>query len=306
MPGMLEIRQRPKLRRPVLLAGFSGWGNGGSVSTGAIEYLLGEPRPEPCAVADPDLCFDFTVARPTTTRGGPDGWKLTLPSLAVYAVARPNAPRDLLLVLGPEPNFRWVALSAAIAALAGDLGVEMAFTLGGFIGPVSHKRTALARRTLHAPLSLALAELGATETRYEGPTSFQSALLHGLHDQGIPTAGIWVANPPYVQGANPRATLALLQLVDQVAELGLDLSRLRAQSTDWSKQIDQVLRSNPQLTTQLGQLVDLDAEPERRPDHDLDAPPATAGELPNPSNVVEELERFLRQNQRPPEEQPGQ
>src|SRR5262245_49136523 len=100
MAGILEIRERSPLRRPVLVAGFAGWGNAGAASTGAVEYLLGEPKPAPCAVADPDACFDFTVARPTTTRGGPDGWQLTLPTLACYAVARPGAPRDLLLVVG--------------------------------------------------------------------------------------------------------------------------------------------------------------------------------------------------------------
>src|SRR5205823_9633468 len=75
MAGILEVRERPQLRRPVLVAGFAGWGNAGAASTGAVEYLLGEPKPPACAAADGDACFDFTVAPPTTTRGGPDGWQ---------------------------------------------------------------------------------------------------------------------------------------------------------------------------------------------------------------------------------------
>src|SRR5262249_28849641 len=150
--------ERPELRHPILVAGFAGWGNAGAASTGAVEYLLGEPRPEPSATADPDLCFDFTVARPTTTRGGPDGWQLILPRLAAYAVRRPEAPRDLLVILGPEPTFRWNALATALTSFAAACGVETAFTLGGFVGAVSHRRAPLARRTLHAPLGVALAE----------------------------------------------------------------------------------------------------------------------------------------------------
>ncbi len=305
MPGILDIRERPRLRRPILIAGFGGWGNAGSASTGAVEYLLGEPKPEPCALADPDLCFDFTVARPQTLRGGPDGWRLVLPRFAVYALPRPGAPRDLLLVMGPEPNFRWTALAGAIASFAADCGVELGFPLGAFIGAVSHRRPLLTRRTLHAPLGVALAEIGVAETPYEGPTAFQSALLHALHEQGIPAASIWVGTAPYVQGAQPRAMLALLDAVDRVAGAGLDLNRLRAQSADWSRHLDRILASNPQLAAQLGQIIDMEErdEPEEHPTTPEGSVPA--GELPTGRELVEELERFLRRSQRPPEESEG-
>lgn len=304
MPGILEIRERPRLRRPVLIAGFSGWGNGGQASAGAIDYLLGDPKPEPIAFADPDLCFDFTVARPTTSRGGRDGWRLTYPRFAVYTVARPDAPRDLMLVQGPEPNFRWAALSSAVATLAEDCGVEAGFPLGAFIGAVSHKRASLGRRTLNTALGEALAELGAAETQYEGPTAFQSALLHALHDHGIPAASIWVASAPYVQGRNPRAVLALLSAVNKVADIGIDLGRLRAETADWTRQLDGILKNRPELASQLRQMVDLDEAWTKAEDESPAQRGADTGELPSGASLVEELERYLRQSQRPGAEEP--
>lgn len=301
MPEILDVRERPKLRRPIALAGFTGWGNAGGASTGAIEYLLGdEPRPAPVAVADADLCFDFTVARPLSARGGPDNWKLILPTLGCYAIERPNQSRDLLLTLGPEPNFHWNALVRALATFYTDCGVEMAITLGGYVGPVSHRRADVVRRVLHVPLDVTLAQLGVGETSYEGPTAFQTALLHAIHDQGLPAASLWTGAPPYVQGASPKVALALLQVVERLAETDLGLGRLRARTADWIQQLDQVLRGNPNLSAQLGQLVDLDdqgdppAAPREVPEE------GTADDLPTGAEMVEELERFL--NQRRPGE----
>ncbi|HEX2172160.1 MAG TPA: PAC2 family protein [Dehalococcoidia bacterium] len=304
MPDILEIRERPRLRRPIVLAGFTGWGNAGGASTGAIEYLLGdEPRPAPAAVADADSCFDFTVARPLSARGGPDNWKLILPTLGCYAIARPTQDRDLLLTLGPEPNFHWNALVRALAGFYADCGAEMVLTLGGFVGPVSHRRAEVVRRVLHVPLDVALAQLGVGETSYEGPTAFQTALLHAAHEQGVPAASLWVGAPPYVQGASPKVALALLEIVERLARIDLGLGRLRARTADWIQQIDQVLRSNPNLTAQLGRLVDLDepAEETIRPEESVSDTPSES--LPSGAEIVEELERFLNQQRRDPNEE---
>ena len=303
MPDILDIRERPRLRRPLVLAGFTGWGNAGAASTGAIEYLLADPRPVPCAVADADACFDFTVARPMSARGGPDGWRLILPTLGCYAVPRPNASRDLLLVLGPEPNFHWSALVRALAAYFVDCGAELAITLGGFVGPVSHRRAEVVRRTLHAPLDVALARLGVGETGYEGPTAFQTALLHACHEQGLPAVSLWVAAPPYIQGASPRVALALLETVERLAETNLNLGRLRARSTDWMQQLDQVLASNPKLAAQLSQVVDLSDRTPSEPEIHERPPEGTDEELPSGEALVEELERFLNRQRREPDQE---
>ena len=40
IPNELKVEQKPELSNPVLLLGFSGWMNGGQVSTGTVEYLI--------------------------------------------------------------------------------------------------------------------------------------------------------------------------------------------------------------------------------------------------------------------------
>ena len=107
------------LRRPVLLAGFGGWGDAGSAASIALRHLLGDPPPPASAMLDPSACYDFTVARPLSTRSS-DGrrWSLEYPKVAFYPVPLPAAERDLLILLGPEPHFRWPELAPAIIKYA--------------------------------------------------------------------------------------------------------------------------------------------------------------------------------------------
>jgi len=72
---------------------------------------------------DPSACYDFTVARPLSTRSG-DGkrWSLEYPKVAFYPLPLPGADRDMLILLGPEPHFRWPELAPAIVKYARERG----------------------------------------------------------------------------------------------------------------------------------------------------------------------------------------
>src|SRR4030088_2680657 len=95
------------LRRPVLLAGFGGRGDAGSAASIALRHVLGDPPPPASAMLDPSACYDFTVARPLSTRSH-DGkrWSLEYPKVAFYPLPLPGAERDLLILMRPERHFR--------------------------------------------------------------------------------------------------------------------------------------------------------------------------------------------------------
>src|SRR3982074_2141127 len=84
------------LRGPVLLAGFGGWGDAGSAASIALRHVLGDPAPPASAMLDPSACYDFTVARPLSTRSA-DGrrWSLEYPQVAFYPLRLPGAQREL-------------------------------------------------------------------------------------------------------------------------------------------------------------------------------------------------------------------
>src|SRR4051812_28687542 len=249
------------LRQPVLLAGFSGWGDAGSAATIALRHVLGEATPPASAMLDPSACYDFTVARPLSTRSS-DGhhWSLEYPKVAFYPVFLPEAERDLLVILGPEPHFRWPELAPAIIKYARASGVESMLTLGAYVGPVTHHSAPVVRRTLDPSLNERLAELELHDTEYEGPTAFATALLHAAAASGVAAASLWVATPPYLQAGNPVAALALLEAAGKVTRLPMDIERLREVADSFIHDVEAALEEHPELAEQLKEMIEAEAE----------------------------------------------
>ena len=233
------------LRRPVLLAGFGGWGDAGSAASIALRHVLGDPAPPASAMVDPSACYDFTVARPLSTRS-PDGrhWSLEYPKVAFYPVPMPDSERDLLVLLGPEPHFRWPELAPAIIEYARAAGVESMLTLGAYVGPVSHHNAPVVRRTLDAELGARLDESGAPRPTTRGPTAFATALLHAAAAKGVPAASLWVATPPICRPAtrSPRSRCSTRPPGDPVP---VQVGRLREVADSFLHDVETALQEHP-------------------------------------------------------------
>ncbi len=298
------------LRRPVLLAGFGGWGDAGSAASIALRHLLGDHAPTATAMVDPSACYDFTVARPLSTRSNDRRrWVLEYPKAAFYPVRLPDAEQDLLVLLGPEPHFRWPELAPAIMAYAHGAGVEAMLTLGAYVGPVSHRTATVVRRTLDPTLGRRLAALDLADTEYEGPTAFVTALLHAAGGASVPAASLWVATPPYLQAGNPVAALALLEAACRVTKLPLQTGQLKEVAETFLHDVEAALEEHPELAEQLKEMLEAEAQgvdededelsgpPRARfrgPDPDRPPPDAPPG-LPTGAALVEAVERYLRQ-----------
>ncbi|HET6319545.1 MAG TPA: PAC2 family protein [Chloroflexota bacterium] len=297
------------LRRPILLAGFGGWGDAGSAATIALRHVLGDTSPPASAMLDPSACYDFTVARPLSTRAQDGrGWSLEYPKVAFYPIALPDAQRDALVLLGPEPHFRWPELAPAIVTYARQAGVQSMLTLGAYVGPVTHRSAPVVRRTLDPGLAQRLEDLELEDTDYEGPTAFATALLHAAAAGGVTAASLWVATPPYLQAGNPVAALALLEAAGRVTQLPLEVTKLREVADSFLHDVDTALEEHPELAEQLNQMLEaeqedaddettLDAEPRARwrgSDPDRPPPDAPPG-LPSGKGLVEAVEKYLRQ-----------
>src|SRR5919199_3666853 len=297
------------LRRPILIAGFGGWGDAGSAASIALRHLLGDTAPPASATLDPSACYDFTVARPLTTRNE-DGsnWSLEYPKVAFYPVTLADADRDLLVLLGPEPHFRWPEIAPAIVAYALAAGAESMLTLGAYVGPVTHRVAPVVRRSLDAELNERLAALDLEDTEYEGPTAFVTALLHAANAVGVPAASLWVATPPYLQAGNPVAALALLEATGKVTRLPMAVERLREIADSFLHDVEAALEEHPELAEQLKEMLEAEEDDDddddafevqgrarwRGPAPDRPPPDAPPG-LPSGKALVDAVERYLRQ-----------
>ena len=126
----LIVSSRPELRRPVLIAAFRGWNDGGQGATLGGGYLAKQWGAEPFAEIDPENFYDFQAVRPHVSLEDGLTRKLEWPSNTFLHAPIPGLDRDVVILLGVEPNLRWKTYIAPRLELAQELGVELVVTLG--------------------------------------------------------------------------------------------------------------------------------------------------------------------------------
>ena len=283
---MLTLHSTPDLRSPVFLCALSGWSDAGAGASGAIEYLIMKWAPRRFAELDRRAIYVETNNRPISKIVRAGERQLRWPTLTLYALPVPHAPRDLVLLLGPEPDLRWRGCARAVLDLADQIGAETVMTLGAFIGPVSHAGPViLSGRATQPELGRRLAAMGLRDGSYEGPTGFPTALLDAANRRGFGVASAWAASPIYLRSLrNPKLAAALLGVVERMLQVDVGLTELEIAGRDLERRIDEALRDRPDLARFVQRLTGDDAD-----DGDGDD-----GELPDPEALLKDLDRYLR------------
>jgi predicted ATP-grasp superfamily ATP-dependent carboligase len=312
----LALTEIPTLRAPILLAAVAGWGDGAVAGTAAIQYLMGKHGAERLGGFDSDEIYQYTTSRPVSLRRENGERELAWPSLELYACRLPDAPHDLLLLVGPEPDLRWRACAEAIVDAARRCAASAVVVLGSYWDQVSHLgQPLLSGRAADAAMRQALTALAVRESRYQGPTGFTSALLDACARRELPAAGISARAPHYAQGIlHPQLSWALLHTVEQLADLRFDLAALEEAGREQARRLTERVQQEPKLwqyvqmvAAQHGQLAAADnfqqgpwaslaAAPEATPD----VPPRPAADTPLPSGaeMVDAVESFFRGSRR--------
>src|SRR5438270_11668866 len=204
----LIVSSRPELSRPVLIAAFRGWNDGGQGATLGGGYLAKQWGAESFAEIDSENFYDFQAVRPNVSLEDGLTRKLEWPSNTFLHAPIPGLDRDAVILLGVEPNLRWKTFSRLVVGLARELGVELVATFGSLLADVPHTRP--------APVSAAASdqslveEMGIEPSRYEGPTGIVGVLLDDFRREGIPAVSLWAAVPHYVSIApSQRGELAV-------------------------------------------------------------------------------------------------
>src|SRR4051794_41550463 len=130
MESELRVSARPELSRPVLVAAFRGWNDGAQAASLAAGYLAKLWGAEQIADVDPEGFFDFQATRPHVSLVDGDTRRIDWPENSFYQARPEGLERDVVLLLGVEPNTRWRTFTKLIVEFAGELGVELAVTLG--------------------------------------------------------------------------------------------------------------------------------------------------------------------------------
>ncbi len=276
---MAEARGLRGLRNPVVIAGFGGWNDAGEAASGVIDHLVDQYRAELSFAIDPEEFYDFQVNRPTTRLV--DGQRIVeWPTTEVLVASLPE--RDLVLIGGPEPNYRWQEYVSRLLSMLRSVKPELVVLLGALLTDAPHTRPVPVTGT--ASTQALADELGLELSDYEGPTGIVGVLAYECSRAGMPVASMWASVPHYVaEPPNPKGTLALLTRLEDVLNLPLDPGDLSAEADQWVEQVNELVSDDPDISSYINALE------ERRDE----ATPTPSGEV-----IAAEFERYLRRRDR--------
>ena len=116
----------------MLISAFRGWNDGAQAASLAAGYLAKTWQAERFAHVDPEEFFDFQATRPHVSLEGGMTRTIDWPETAFFHARPDGLDRDVVLLLGIEPNLRWRTFTELVIGLVRELGVEMMITLGAF------------------------------------------------------------------------------------------------------------------------------------------------------------------------------
>uniref|UniRef100_UPI00404AC304 PAC2 family protein n=1 Tax=Candidatus Planktophila sp. TaxID=2175601 RepID=UPI00404AC304 len=284
----MEIHQIPLLRNPVMIMAFSGWNDAAEAASGAVEHLLSgwcdrndEVLPELIADVESEEFYDFQVNRPVVSIDESEIRSITWPTTQIFGLSIPTMPRDLVVVTGVEPSMRWKSFTSELLDLADDLEVSLIVTLGSLLADTPHTRPITVTGTGAHP-SIAT-RLGVSVSKYEGPTGILGVIQDGCMRRGIDAISLWAAVPHYASNApSPKATLALINTLEDFLDISIPLSDLEENADAWEKEVNDLAAEDTEVAEYVKALEES----------------KDAAELPDVSgdSIAKEFERYLRRH----------
>lgn len=280
---MIEVSELPTLRDPIVIAAFEGWNDAAEAATTTIAHLAELWTAEPVAALDPEDYYDFQVNRPRVSFV--DGVRhVTWPTTRILLARETSIGRDVLLVQGIEPSFRWRSFVVEILELARQVDATLVVCVGALLADVTHTRplpVGIYNESATLP-----AGLEADTPSYEGPTGIVGVLADASQQAGLPTVSLWASVPHYAGGAtSPKATLAILRRLEDVLDVALPYGDLPEMSKAWERGVDDLAASDDEVAQYVEALEQA---------QDTASHPAATGDA-----IAAEFERYLRRRDDP-------
>jgi proteasome assembly chaperone (PAC2) family protein len=279
-------QDRPQLRRPVLIAAFEGWNDAADAASTAVRYLRDRWSARPFATIDHEDFYDFTATRPQVRLVNGLTRRIEWPETELSWASLPGTSRDVVVLLGHEPQLKWRTFTEEVVGVATDLKVELIVILGALLADVPHSRPV--RVTGTAADAELIRRLGLGRSTYEGPTGIVGVLHDAFSKSHLPSASLWAAVPHYVAATpSPKASLALLQRAVDLLSTNVDTEDMEIAAADYERQVNEVVAGDEDVTAYV-----------RRLESSADDDDIVAGmETVSGDALAAELERYLRDQQ---------
>jgi hypothetical protein len=271
---LYHLIDHPELDDPLMIVALDAWVDAGAAATGAAALLAEDATP--IAAIDADGLYDYRSRRPTLHIDDGQLRSLEWPRLTI--VHRRFAERDVLLLTGPEPDYRWQELSRELVMLARDLGVTEWMTLGSIPAAVPHTRPVnvlgIASRDGLLRGGIEAGPIGTMAV----PAAAVSVIDLTVSEAGIPTLGYFAQVPHYISGEYPAAAVALIRSVEHHIGEGLATTALELEARKMAARLDTAASADDSTKSYVERLEQLSDE----------------SRLPTGDELIGDIERFLR------------
>ena len=267
----------------LVLAAFRGWSNAAEAATDALEYLLESwERVESTEIAQDDY-YSYTDNRPEIFYNESGKREIYWPSTTVAQVKSPNLPNTkIFIVAGAEPNLRWQRYCTELLSIISPTEPGLLITLGGIPAEVLHNRPIHVHGHTADPKIKALT--GFEDSGYEGPINMLMVLQEELEAFGFTSVSLWADVPHYISSDScPKASLALLQTIEDILDIPLPLDELADNARAWQDSAEQLIASDEDVADYVRSLEE----------------GIETAELPEASGeaIAREFERYLRRRE---------
>jgi len=273
--SLYRLEKDPQLDAPVLVAALEGWVDAGSAGTTAAAQLANEGTL--VATFDADAIYDFRARRPMLDIV--DGRPMSLAWAELRMTASRVGDRDLLIVSGPEPDYRWRELAVDVVELAKRLGVVSWASLGAIPAAVPHTRPVPILATASGPGLLPEGIRQGPDGLLRVPAALLSVLELTASTSGIPAVGFFAQVPHYVNATYPTASIALLTALGRHLGIEVPVGMLATRALERRNMLDAAAANDEDTKAHVERLELLVDE----------------SRLPEGDELIADIERFLRE-----------
>jgi len=286
----LIIHETPDKKLKHMVVVFSGWADAAEGATSAIKFLQRKLKSKKFAEIDPEEFYDFSQTRPYTSRTRDGKRRIHWPANEFSYLTDPRADSGVMVFVGVEPNLKWRTFAKTVATVAKDHGVESVVHIGALLDAVPHTRPVkLSGTASESSLSEFLEGQGIRSSNYQGPTGISSAVMAACIEEELEYTSIWGHTSHYLQAApNHRVGSTLLEILLKLLNLPLDLAELKSAAGVFNVEVEKAVAKDDQIASYVTKL-------EGQYDEAV-----AAIEIPDPAELVRDLEKFLRGEQRRP------
>lgn len=276
--SLYNVNTPPPMEDPVLFFGLAGWGDAASAASDAADWLI--EHGEPIVTFDPDTIFDYRSNRPILRISAGEKQTLSWPRMEIVHVQLSG--RDVLVMVGNEPDFGWARISEALSELAQQFGVVRLVTLGAVPTPVRHGEDVAVFCTVFDPrLLLPGDEMLMDEIVV--PASAATVFRSAVEDAGIPSIGYWAQVPQYVGRPYFPAMIGLLRKASEQLRVDFDFSSLEEDARAQIAHLDEIISQRSEVAHFVESLEGSVGTTSKVPE-----------DLPTADELAEEVLKFLQ------------